>query len=229
MSVVTGRVSAWNSTTRIATIVGHPGPVPVLRHVTAIAVGDTAVVQVEGGQAWVIGVLGIAPPPAPETRPPDVAPPTVPPTGPTSVTLRPSWSGSWRGGAWRSDTSDLYQGDYTGRGINTGGCWWDLPAGVTSAVLTTVRGQGGAGAATAPTMALLAGSGPAGAPAILATAAGPALLRGESADWVVPVGWIPQLASGAAEGIGITSGGSKTPYLVLIASGVGMTLTVSTT
>ena len=77
------------------------------------------------------------------------------------------------------------------------------------------------------TMALLAGSGPAGAPAILATAAGPALLRGESADWVVPAGWIPQLASGAAEGIGITSGGSKTPYVVLIASGVGMTLALS--
>lgn len=78
-------------------------------------------------------------------------------------------------------------------------------------------------------MCLLAGSGPGGGPSILTTASGPAMARGGSADWSVPASWVAQLESGAAGGIGITSGGSRTPYIALLASGVGMTLSVTYT
>lgn len=236
--VVTSRISAWDATGRTAVVDGVPGSLPLMRHVTAGAVGDTAVVLVQGGQAWVTGVLGVAPPPAPPETPPvdeaggvDVAPPSTP-TGPQTLALRPTWSGSWRAGAWRSDTSDLYQGDYSGRGVNQGGCWWGrLPSTMVAATLRVVRLAGaGAGAAQTPTMCLLAGMArPAGAPTVLATAPGPALPRSAAASWTVPAAWVAQMASGAAGGIGITSGGSRTPYLGLAVSEGGMTLQVTTT
>lgn len=223
-----GRVSAWNSTTRLATVDGIPGLVPVLRHVT-LNVGDTAVVQQADGRSWVQGVIGATAPSAP-TPDPGVPTPALPPAQPVSEALRPQWSGSWRGGAWRTDTSDLYQGDYTGRGINSGACWWGrLPSGLLSAVVTLVRNAGaGAGGALSPTMTLLAGtSRPAGAATVLASVVGPAIERGKSAQWTVPAGWLAQMDAGTAGGIGITSGGSASPYLALVASGVGMTLALS--
>ena len=233
----TGRITAWTSTTRLATVEGIPAPVPALRHVTSIAVGDTAVVIQQGGQAWLVGVMGVEPPPASPVVPPPsedqdvvITPPAPPPATPVTIQLRPTFSGSYRAGAWRGDTSDLYQGDYTGRGINTGGCWWGpLPSSILSATLRLERGDAGAGAATAPTLCLLAGvARPGGAPTIRASVAGPALARGRGTDWAVPAAWISQLAAGTAGGIGCTSGGSRTPYVSLLASGVGMTLAIET-
>ena len=157
-------------------------------------------------------------------------PPQEPPSEPIAWSARPVWSGSWRSGSWRSDTSDLYQGDYTGRGVNIGGCWWGrLPSSIRDGKVTLARASGaGIAAGQIPTMALLAGTNrPAGAPTIIATAAGPRLTRsgaGSSADWVIPADWITRLAAGTAGGIGITSGGSRDPYLALDASGRGMTL-----
>lgn len=229
-----GVVTAWSAGTRLATVAGLPGPVPVLRHVS-LAVGDLAVVMVATGRAWVVGVLGesapVGPPPEGTPEPGQIV--TVPgsaPAGLMSTPLRPTWSGSWRAGSWRPDTSDLYQGDWTGRGVQSGACWWGpLPDDLTAAKLRLERLDGaGSGAALAPTLTLLAGtSRPAGAATVLASVAGPALLRGTGADWTVPAGWITDLASGTAGGIGITSGGSASPYLGLSASGVGMTLTVT--
>lgn len=228
-----GRVSAMDAVNRLATVDGIPGLVPVLRHVT-LGVGDTAVVQLADGRSWVQGVIGATAPSAPTPDPGGVdgapTPPALPPAQPVSEALRPQWSGSWRDGAWRTDTSDLYQGDYTGRGINSGGCWWGrLPSGLLSAVVTLVRNAGaGAGGALSPTMTLLAGtSRPAGAATVLSSVAGPAIARGKSAQWTVPAGWLAQLDAGTAGGIGITSGGSASPYLALVASGVGMTLALS--
>lgn len=230
MRVVTGRVDEYDEEDRLAEVDGIPGVIQVMRHVGDVVVGDTAVVVVQGGQAWVSGVLGPVPPPPPPPPTPEEehnAPQPAPPE-PTTLPLRPSWSGTWRAGSWRGDTSDLYQGDLTGRGINTGGCWWGrLPSGMTDLSLQLVRAAGaGSGAAQSPTMALLAGtSRPAGAPTILATTPGPALLRGGQTLWPVPEAWRRQMSAGTAGGIGITSQGSRNPYLALVSSGVGMTLT----
>lgn len=243
--VITARVDTVTWSTRLATVDGFPAAVPIARHIVSgqLIAGDTAVIVVEGGQAWLLGVLGDAPPPPPDPEPDpepdpgtgaDPAPPPRPPAPPPQPTyerrvFRPTWSGTWRGG-WRSDTSDLYQGDWTGRGINQGACWWGrLPTAIEDATLTLVRGSGaGVAAAQAPTMTLLAGTTrPAGAATVLATTPGPALARGRSAEWSLPEAWVAQMTSGAAGGIGITSGSSRTPYLALVVSGLGMTLALT--
>lgn len=227
----TARVTGVQWSARTATVDDVPGPVPILRHIQSgqLQAGDTALVAHEGGQWWLLGVLGSSPPPPPPDDP-GIPAPAPPPTPQEPVSLRPEWSGSWRNG-WRSDTSDLFQGDWTGRGINTGGCWWGpLPPGIVSGELSLKRSEGsGYGAAASPTMALLAGtSRPAGAPVIRATAPGPSLVRGGTAQWALPESWITQLNAGTAGGIGVTSGGSSTPYLSLVASGVWMTLSLTT-
>lgn len=235
--MIFGRVMAWDAGTRLAVVDGVAGQVQVLRHVSSILVGDTGVVMVDAGRAVLTGVLAGSLPPAGETAPEisggdgvDSGAPSAPPSTAKPIPLRPTFSGSFRAGSWRTDTSDLYQGDWTGRGINSGGCWWGkLPASLSAATLTLVRSSAaGSGAALAPTLTLLAGtSRPAGAPSVLASVAGPALLRGKSAPWPVPGAWLALMAAGTAGGIGCTSGASTSPYLALVASGVGMTLAVT--
>ena len=51
-------------------------------------------------------------------------------------------------------------------------------------------------------MVLLSGTHPA-APSVLATATGPSLAIGQTADWDLPTAWLPRLASGEATGVGI--------------------------
>lgn len=229
-----GVVTTWDAGTRLAQLAGLPGLIPVMRHVS-LAVNDVAVAMMAAGRFWVVGVLGESAPvgPPPEGTPEPGQMVIVPGSAPASsgsTPLRPTWSGSWRAGSWRPDTSDLYQGDYTGRGVQSGACWWGaLPDDLSAAKLRLERLDGaGSGAALAPTLTLLAGtSRPAGAATVLDSVAGPALERGKGADWTVPAGWLAQLNAKTAGGIGITSGGSASPYLGLSASGVGMTLTVT--
>lgn len=214
---------------RTARIQGLSGWVAVLRHVTSISVGDTAVVILSGGASWVVGVVGAT---APPTLPPPVDPPPLPAPPPMSaprVARRPSWSGSWRGGVWRADTSDLWHGDPDGLGVNSGAAWWGvLPPGIVSATVTFVR-IGGVGSTAAPVeLQLLAGtSRPAGPASVIDSVPGPVLVPATSTTWAVPAEWITSMNAGVAGGLGISPGEASGPLMVLSASGVGMTLALS--
>ena len=230
-----GQITSVDEAARTATIDGLEGPALLMRHVVDVQPGDVAVVLLVAGQRWVAGLLGAGVVEAPdEGEGPVVLPPTPAPVPPERRVLRPAWSGTFRAGSWRGDTSDLYQGDYTGRGINIGACWWGaLPTDLGAATVTLKRLPGaGAVAAVAPTMALLAGTArPSGAPTIMATTPGPSMPRtgaGSTREWDIPEAWIGRMASGEAAGIGITTGGARDPYMALSASGVGMTLVAET-
>lgn len=206
-----------------------PGQIPVARHVTNLTADTLVIVLSSAGAAWVVGALGVAP--AQDIPPEAVATaPSAPVESPTSTPYRPKFSGTWRG-SWRPDTSDLYQGDWTGRGINRGAAWWGpLPGSMTEASLRLVRSAGaGPSAATSPTLVLLAGTTrPAGWPQVLDTQTGPSLRRGETADWVLPETWVAQMRVGTAGGIGISIN-TTSPYMALVVSDAGMTLTVTHT
>lgn len=213
-------------------IPGQPVPSRVVstRAVDAAQAGDSVILWAEGSQLYAIALLGVstvkpAPPPATTG---EVIPATVETR--TTVTgssvLAPSWTGTWRAGAWRPDTTDLYQGDWTGRGLNTGGAFidgWDAVGTITEARVHMARlSNSGESAAQAPTMLLL-GSARGAAPTTLASSAGPALAWGQVSEWVVPAGWLSQMQSGAATGIGISSG-SASPYVALGGSSIWMTV-----
>lgn len=238
MSITQGLILS-RSGTQVTVEVGGEAlpPIQLARHLhdpAAAAAGDACLIGEHLGARVVIGVLGTAaapPPPPPDPdqdedvtdKPPDVV------TGSTPV--RPVWTGSYRGG-WRGDTADLYQGDWTGRGIQTGAAFygpgiraWDFIAGLTT-LLRRIRGAG-VSTAQRPTMALLAGdTRPGSTPTILATTPGPLLAPGDEHGWAWPTGWVEQVQDGTAGGLGITSGGSRTPYIGLTSSGGGMTTTV---
>lgn len=207
--------------------------VPCLRSMTGAQVGDSVLVLMAGSQAWAVGVLGAVPPP----RPPDPLA-TVDDAPPTSVEMRrtvtgraaltPSWTGTWRAGGWRSDTQDLFQGDWSGRGLNAGAAFIDgLDAlGVLTEVTIHLERVSGAGASAsqAPTMVLLGSGKSAGWPTVLASAAGPALAWGTSTDWEVPTSWLSLMQSGAATGVGIQTSTAQ-PYIKISGSRLWATAT----
>lgn len=232
MTLVVSAVSGTN-----VTVVMPDGSLQVLqrlRHVSCAA-GDLVKVDRQSGSQVVVGAYGagVAPPPPPPdpTTPPPPPPPSEKRTGTDPVA--PAFSGTYRSG-WRGDTADLYEGDYSGRGLNFGAAFYadgiqSLPGSLTAGRLKLVRAQAGTFGALAPTICLLAGkTRPGGIPTILATATGPALKTGTTqaawgrADWSIPSGWLAQLDSGAAGGFGIWVN-SRDPYIRLTVLLGGMT------
>jgi len=216
-SLTTGTVQAAASGGMISVLLaGQSTPVLVaVPRSIAPAVNDVVLVASDAA-SYVIAILGVA---GGAVVPPTFGGVVVPPgsRGPEAVT--PIRSATWRGGAWRGDTSDLFCGDYTSRGVNWGGAWYGSGfrgrGTLAAATATLVRGAGGIFAAQTPTMLLLAASDPPGAwAAPIATTAGPALSIGVPVGWAIPGGWLALLQSGGAGGIGIGQAGT-TPYIHL--------------
>ncbi len=187
-------------------------------------VDDVVMVVRSGGSLYCVGALNPTPPPPdpdPEPAPkPDRPKPPPPPPKPVTRTrsFGPIYTGSFRSGSWRGDTSDLYQGDWSGRGENFGGAFYgNGPASLRGAAVRArvhmlrVRGAGVA-APRSPRMRLLAQRGPGPAPTEIAAAWGPALGFGQATVWTLPSGWAQALMNGQAGGIGVGSGGE---YLAL--------------
>lgn len=191
---------------------------PALTTPSGYAIGDSVLVARDGASGgWVLGKIGstVTAPAAPVT-------PTQPSVSLRERTVLPYFTGTYRGGKWR-DTSDLYQGDYGGFGLNTGAAYYGtqiyalgaVTASPHSAYLTYRRQSGGTYAAQIPTMRLLAaGTKPAGAPVLGTSSAGTAVAVGNVATWELPGAWVTALLNGTAGGIAINSA-SSTPYIVL--------------
>jgi len=136
-----------------------------------------------------------------------------------SDVFRPNSTGSYRNGSWRGDTPNLYQGDWSGRGVNTGAAFFGRSVkGLRGVTVTRIRVrlkrlEGGAYAATAPTLHLFSENGrTSGGPTTVTSTAGPALRIGESRDFTLPDTWGSQLVAGTAGGVGIRVAGSS-PYV----------------
>lgn len=217
MGFTTGVVQASPAAGMVSVLLAgqvFPALVAICRGVT-VGPGDTVLVGVDTAP-YVIGALGLVP------STPVVGGSGAPatPTG-SSETLTPIVSATWRlgTGGWRSDTSQLYAGDWTGKGINWGGAWYGTGfrgrGTLAAAVAKLTRRAGGVDGAVTPTMLLLDSTArPASWTAPLATAAGPSLSIDVTTDWAIPAAWRTSLQSGAAGGIGIGQA-SSSPYLAM--------------
>jgi len=198
----------------------------VLRGYTP-TVGDEALVAVRGANGYVFGALGTAPPaPAPARDASDKPPPPEDPVYGADV-FKPRQTGSYRGGSWRGDTRDLYQGDWTGRGVNQGAAFYgNGPRGLRGATVRRVRvtlkrNSGGSYGAVRPTLRLIAEKARAGAPNYIDNTLGPLLKIGERQTFTLPDSWGAQLIAGTAGGVGIYVAGAS-PYVALEGSAMSL-------
>lgn len=185
------------------------------RQIGSVAVaGDWLLIIEQGRQLWAVALLGTAPgaiitPPAPDEESPETAEVV---TG--TDTVPPTWSGTYRDGKWRTDTSHMIQGP-SSWGMSKAAAFYgsrlkSLPGSITSLKVRCERLTYGSYSAQRPTMALLSGTKrPSGFPTVRDTANGPLLGRPGSVEWwTVPSGWLDDFDSGAAGGIGIVGTGN---------------------
>ncbi|MBQ1039284.1 hypothetical protein [Micromonospora sp. C81] len=141
-------------------------------------------------------------------------PPIIAAPNPTEVVrtgtlvVSPVDTGSYRASfGWRTDNTDVSQGD-DGRGNHTGAVFYgDAPRSLTGATVTgaTVqvqRIQGGTFTAQATTMRLMTESTkPGGTPTLTSTTAGPSLAVDTETIFTVPNSWAQAMVNGTAGGI----------------------------
>jgi len=191
--------------------------IPRANEYTAPAVGDVALVATTNlGKAYALGRLATATAPVP---PP--APPPAPTTG--TITFPAQTAGTYRGGAWRTDRSQVLSGDWSGTGINQGAWFYGTaPAGtlagatITAANVFIDRRAGGFNAAQQIRLYLHnASTRPGAPPAIVAGPQSIASMVVGAAGWrPVPLAWAAQIAAGTARGLGIYTA-TADPYVVL--------------
>ena len=181
------------------------------------------------GPATVSGIPVEEADPVTEIAPPAVVnPPRPAPTKPKPapvlskyrwVTLAPTTTGTYRGG-WRSDTNDLFQGDWTGRGANTGFAGFGSKIKALRADTTRTRTvrvkckrlSGGSYSGQTPTFWTTSqGSRPGGNVTRLDSTSGPSLTIGETDTFDLPADMRDDLLTGTAKGLAIYSGSS--PYI----------------
>jgi hypothetical protein len=162
----------------------------------------------QGGRLWavaLVGAKGSKPQGSSDGEAPALPPEQVGGWGGES-TLPPSWSGTWRGSAWRTDTENLIQGaQKAGDPVNAGAAFWSAAAwgDLKDARVRLRRLPGGDPAPVKITLALLQGDVGDEWPAVLATAVGPMLPVGGEEWWSLPAEWTAQVSTGAAGGVGL--------------------------
>lgn len=180
------------------------------------AVGDMLLVH-RVGAVWVASCRVF--PTAPEGTPPIADLPD--PNGATvtgTLTVLPTYTGSYRDGAWRPDTSDLVQGARGGHGNSVGAAFYGAkPASLAGATVTaahvTMTRNAGDVAAAAPTLWLVTETTPPpGAPTRTLSTAGPSLQRGASTTFALPTAWGQALADGTSGGLAVYDA-TGTPWL----------------
>lgn len=199
-----------------ATVNGIDTSVQVSRDVP-VAVGDVLMVQKVGSQWFCTGRFYTAAPAAVTAAPP---PPPKPATVTGKLVCSAIYTGSYRDGKWRTDTSDVVQGSYGGSGNSTGAAYYGSKprtlAGstVTDCWITVRRGSGGAYSAQQTTLRLLGESTrPAGYPSLGSGNAGPTIPTNSTlSHFDIPNSWGQAIVDGSAGGIGIYDS-SGSPYV----------------
>lgn len=201
------------------TINGTDVAVQVARDLT-VAVGDVVLVQKVGSQRFAVQRFYTAAPAAVE----NIAPPPPKPAVVYGTTVcSPVETRSYRNSAWRTDTTDVYQGQYGGNGNNTGCAFYgskphSLAGATADAAWINVRRQsaGGNAAAQSTTLRLVTQKTlPAGAPTLTSTTPGPVLKWGQTdTGFAVPTSWAQSMIDGTAGGLAVFDA-TGSPYVIL--------------
>jgi hypothetical protein len=216
---VVGQVTAVDVVAARITVSLQGGEVYLPAAGGAYSVNDLVLVGRSAGSWWILTEVGTAA--SPPATPDPVAPPDPDVYRLVSVAARSTHT--YRGG-WRTDTTDLYQGDWTGRGQNTGVAFYgsalvglkaDAGASGNRISVRVKRLEGGSYAAQAPTLWTVSQRvKPGGAPTRLASFAGPSLKPGQSGTVTLPDARAAELLDGSAGGIACYVA-ADTPYLQL--------------
>lgn len=212
-------LAAKSGSTVSADIDGTTTTIQVARDLT-VASGDVLAVFRFGSQWFALARAFTAA----TTIPLDNDPP--PPPKPTVVTgtttISPVETRSYRSSGWRTDTTDVYQGQYGGWGNHTGVAFYGSKArSLDGATVTgaTVRirrpNKGGAAAAQALTLHLVTqATRPGGAPTLGSSTSGPSLKWGETETFTLPDSWGQALVDGTAGGLAVYEADGS-PYVIL--------------
>jgi hypothetical protein len=171
----------------------------------AVAIDDVLIVERIGAQWWVLARAGeTAPTPPDNPAPPDPQPVVV--TG-TNV-IAPVETRSYRG-SWRTDNTDVYQGEYAGYGNHRGCIFYGAApaslagATVLSATMAVRRIPGGTNAAQSTSLWLTGeATRPAGVPTLYGPVAGPSIAVDTTLDdWAIPTSWAQGIVDGTYGGL----------------------------
>jgi hypothetical protein len=136
------------------------------------------------------------------------------------LTITPIYTGSYRDGKWRTDTSDLVQGSYGGSGNSTGSAFYGSKprslagATVTDCWITVRRGSGGAYSAQTSTLRLTTQSTkPGGAPTLTSSTSGPSIpVNTTKSRFDIPNSWGQAIVDGTSGGLSVFDS-SGSPYI----------------
>jgi hypothetical protein len=216
-------VTAKVGSTCTADIGGVETSVQVARDLS-VAAGD-ALLVCRAGATWVaIARLQTAAPAS--IVAPTVPPKPAPPTTRGRLVITPVETRSRQGSKWRTDTDDVYQGQYGGNGNHVGCAFYGRKAAtianatVLSASVRVRRpDRGGSNAATPTTMRLITERfRPSGAPTLTSSTSGPSLRRGATGTFSVPDAWAQAMMDGTAGGLAVYDA-SGSPYVILAGRG----------
>lgn len=153
-----------------------------------------------------------------------------------SSVFAPVETRSYRSSGWRTDTTDIYQGQYGGWGNHTGCAFYgagprSLAGATVLSALIAVRRNSGGGitAPQATTLWLVTQSTrPGGAPTLGSSTAGPTLgWGGYLNSFAIPASWAQAMVNGTAGGLAVYDA-SGSPYVILSGNGTwGPSFTLS--
>lgn len=191
------------------------------RDVTFAAGDRVAVIKANGVWVAVCRLDTAAAADQPDNPPP---PPPKPVTVTGSTTFSPVETRSYRTvfGGWRTDTADVYQGQYGGNGNHTGCAFYgNGPHSLSGATVTSAsvklkrQASGGVTAAQDTTFWLLSQkTRPSGAPTRGSSTDGPNLKWGQTTTFTIPTSWAQDMVDGNSGGLAIFESDGA-PYVIL--------------
>lgn len=194
-----------------------------------VAAGDRVMLnKVPGGQWLAVCRADTAAVTLPENP---TAPPPKPPVVTSTKTFHPVETRSYRPTyGWRTDTADVYHGQWGGWGNHTGCAFYGTAprsldgATVLAAGIRVSRPSDNPGEsydARANVMRLMTNRArPAGAPTLTSTTAGPLLKSGKTLNFTIPTSWAQAIVDGTAGGLAFFDSDGA-PYVIFSGKGRG--------
>lgn len=227
-------VTAKSGSTCTADVGGVTTTIEVARDLT-VAVGDALLVVRSGAQWFAVGRYSTA---APAAISGAVVPPQPVGVQTGRMVITPIETRSRQGSRWRTDTDDVYQGQYGGNGNHVGCAFYGRKAATvagatcTGAAIKVYRlDKGGSNAAQDTTLRLITERfRPSGAPTLTSTTDGPNLRRGQKDTYVeIPTSWGQAMLDGTSGGLALYEADGS-PYVIFAGRGswsAAFTLTLS--
>jgi hypothetical protein len=213
--------TAKTGSTCTAEIGGIDTTIQVARDLS-VSAGDGLLVARSGNTWYAVARTGTAAPSVPDTpAPPPPKPKPEVVTG--KLIVSPVETRSRQGSKWRTDNTNVYQGQYGGNGNHIGCVFYgsklrSLAGATVTAAYTRIRrlDSGGTNAAQDTTLRLVAErTRPSGAPTLGSTADGPNLRRGETQNGVqITTSWVQAMVDGTAGGLAVYEADGS-PYVIL--------------